>query len=216
MKTQIALDTLKLNQCIDLLDLVQDYIDIIEVGTPFLLESGYEPVRVLKARYPKLSILADAKIMDAGEFEAEGAFKAGADIVTVLGAAANATIAGALKAAERNKTEVLVDMICVKDIAKRTIELDAMGVNYICCHTGFDEQAAGKNPLAELITINKNITKAKSAVAGGIKLSTIDAIISEGAEIIIVGGGLTNASDPLSTAKSIKEKCRRQQKARLL
>ena len=72
MKLQIALDTLTINECIELLDDVKDYVDIIEVGTPFLLEEGNKPVRIFKERYPNLKILADTKIMDAGELEASG------------------------------------------------------------------------------------------------------------------------------------------------
>lgn len=35
-------------------------------------------------------------------------------------------------------------MIAVKDLAGRAKEVDAMGVDYICVHTGYDLQAVGK------------------------------------------------------------------------
>ncbi len=44
-------------------------------------------------------VFADLKTMDAGEPEAEIAFEAGADLVSVLGSADDSTIAGAVKAA---------------------------------------------------------------------------------------------------------------------
>ena len=44
---------------------------------------------------------ADLKIMDAGEHEANLAFNAGADIVTVLGVAHDETIRGVVRAARR-------------------------------------------------------------------------------------------------------------------
>ncbi|MDF9823825.1 3-hexulose-6-phosphate synthase [Breznakia sp. PF5-3] len=205
MKLQIALDTLTIEECIMLLDEVKDYVDIIEVGTPFLLEEGNKPVKIFKERYPQLEVLADTKIMDAGEYEAEGAFKAGADIVTVLGVTNDATIEGALKAAKKYNGKVMMDMICVADMAKRTQQMDAMGVDYICCHTAFDIQETGKNPLDELVVINQNITNAKSAVAGGVKLETIDEIVAEGAGVIVVGGAISNAKDRIAMAKAIKE-----------
>lgn len=204
MKLQIALDTLTLEECITLLDETKDYVDVIEVGTPFIIEEGMRPVRELKKRYPNLEVLADAKIMDAGEFEADKCFEAGADIVTVLGASNDETIEGVVKSAVKYHGKVMVDMIAVKDLAGRTAELDAMGVDYICVHTAFDVQSTGKNPLDELMVVNKVIKHAKSAVAGGVKLATIDAIVEEGAEIIVVGGAISNAKDRPGMAKDMK------------
>ena len=206
MKLQIALDTLTLDECIDLLEQTKNFIDIAEVGTPFIIESGMEPVRVLKRMFPEIEILADAKIMDAGEFEADACFKAGADIVTVLGVSHNETIEGVVTSARKFGKKVMVDMIAVVDIAARTIELDAMGVDYICVHTAFDVQATGQNPLAELKIVNEVISNAKAAVAGGVKLATIEEIVYEKAEIVVVGGAISNAEDRKEMARLIKEK----------
>lgn len=206
MKLQVALDTLTLEECITLMDEVQDYVGVIEVGTPFIIEEGMKPVRELKKRYPHLDVLADAKIMDAGEYEAEGCFKAGADIVTVLGVSHNATIEGALASAKKYGGKIMIDMICVSNLAERTRELDAMGVHYICVHTAFDVQSTGANSLGALEVINNNVTNAKTAVAGGVKLETIDEIVSEGAEIIVVGGAISNAKDRAQMAKDMKER----------
>ncbi|OCN05866.1 3-hexulose-6-phosphate synthase [Erysipelotrichaceae bacterium MTC7] len=206
MKLQVALDTLTLKECITLIDQIQDYVDILEVGTPFLLEAGNEPVKVLKERYPNLEVLADTKIMDAGDLEASGAFAAGADYVTVLGVTHDETITGAVAAAKRFGGKVMMDMICVEDMAKRTKEVEALGVDYICCHTAFDVQATGQNPLAELKVINNSRSTSQSAVAGGVKLTTIDEIIAQQPGIIVVGGAITTASDPVAIAKAMKEK----------
>ena len=48
MKLQAALDTLTLNECIDLLEETEGFIDIAEVGTPFVIEEGMVPVKELK------------------------------------------------------------------------------------------------------------------------------------------------------------------------
>lgn len=204
MKLQIALDTLVLDEAIVLLDEIIKYIDIIEVGTPFLLEAGNHPVRVLKERYPNVKVLADTKIMDAGEYEAEGAFKAGADIVTVLGVTNKETIVGAQKAAKRYQGEVMIDMVCVEALAERAVELDAMGVDYICCHTAFDVQATGKNPLVELATLKQTVKQAKVAVAGGVNITTLGEIIAKQPDVIVVGGAIANAKDRIAMAKMMK------------
>ena len=205
MKLQIALDTLSLEECIILLEQTKGNVDIAEVGTPFIIEEGMRPVRELKKRFPEIEILADTKIMDAGELEASSAFKAGADIVTVLGVSNDETILGAIKAAKQHGGQIMIDMIAVKNLVERAKEIDAMGVDYICVHTAFDVQKSGKDPLDELKMINKVICNAKSAVAGGVKLSTIDEIVEEGAEIIVVGGAICNAENKSETAKEMKK-----------
>lgn len=204
MKLQAALDTLTLDECIDLLNETRGYIDIAEVGTPFIIEEGMVPVRTIKEKFGEIEVLADAKIMDAGEFEADKCFEAGADIVTVLGVSYDETIQGCVRSAKKYGKKVMVDMIAVKDLAQRTIEIDNMGVDYICVHTAFDIQASGKDPLEELKIVNKVIKNAKSAVAGGVKLATIDAIVEQGAEIIVVGGAICNAEDRAKASKDMK------------
>ena len=205
MKLQIALDTLSLEKCIILLEQTKGSVDIAEVRTPFIIEEGMRPVRELKKSFPEIEILADTKIMDAGELEASSAFKAGADIVTVLGVSNDETILGAIKAAKQHGGKIMIDMIAVKNLVERAKEIDAMGVDYICVHTAFDVQKSGKDPLDELKMINKVICNAKSAVAGGVKLSTIDEIVEEGAEIIVVGGAICNAENKSETAKEMKK-----------
>lgn len=204
MKLQVALDTLSLEECIQLLDEIKDSIEVIEVGTPFIIEEGMLPVKTLKEKYPQLEVLADCKIMDAGEFEATKCFEAGADIVTVLGVSNNETIEGVVRSAKKYGKKCMADMIEVKNLVERTIELDKLGIDYICVHTAFDVQSTGKNPLEELHVVNNVIKNAKAAVAGGVKLETIDAIVNEGAEIIVVGGAINNAKDRAKMAREMK------------
>lgn len=204
MKLQAALDTLTLNECIDLLEETEGFIDIAEVGTPFVIEEGMVPVKEFKKQFPKIEVLADVKIMDAGEYEADKCFDAGADICTVLGVSHDETIEGVVRSAKKHGKKVMVDMIAVSDLKKRTQEVDEMGVDYICVHTAFDVQKFGQDPLDDLKIVNSVIKNAKSAVAGGVKLETVDEIVNEGAEIIVVGGAICNAKDRKAYAKEIK------------
>lgn len=66
MKLQIALDDVTLEGALELVKKVRDYIDIIEIGTPFVYEYGMQAVRTMKEHFPDKEILADMKIMDAG------------------------------------------------------------------------------------------------------------------------------------------------------
>lgn len=205
MKIQIALDTLDPAGCLEIVDKIHESIDIVEIGTPILLEYGMEPLERVKAKHPNLMYLADTKIMDAGFLEAENAFKKGADIITVLGVTNNATVEGALEAAKKYGKEVMIDMIEVKDIKARAKELEAMGVHYLCVHTAFDVQVQGLDPLDELEELVSVLTKSKACVAGGVKLAILDKVIALDPEVVVVGGGITSQTDPAAVAKEFRE-----------
>ena len=147
MKLQLALDDITLEDALSLVRTVRDYIDIIEIGTPFVIEYGMEAVRVMKKEFPEKEILADLKIMDAGDYEAEEALKAGADYVTVLGVTDILTVKGCIDAANRYGKQVVVDMICVEDMPKKIAQMEEIQAHIIAVHVGADQQAAGREPL---------------------------------------------------------------------
>jgi len=81
-----------------------------------------------------VAVLADLKIMDAGEHEANLAFAAGADIVTVLGVAHDETVQGVVRAARRARggaKEVMVDLINTTDPAARAAQVAKLGVDIV-------------------------------------------------------------------------------------
>lgn len=206
MKLQLALDDIKLEEAVELVGKVRDYIDIVEIGSPFIIDCGMEPVKIIKEKYPELEVLADTKIMDAGDYEAELTYLAGADYCTVLGATDTLTIKGCLDAAKKYGKKVFVDMICVKEIEERVAEIEAAGVNCIGVHTGVDLQAAGVTPLDDLKRIKAASRQSMISVAGGINVGTVDKYKELGADIVIVGGGINHAEDPVAAAKAIYEK----------
>jgi 3-hexulose-6-phosphate synthase len=89
----------------------------------------------------------------------------------------------------------MADMICIADVKKRAVELDNMGVDYICLHTAIDVQSTGKTPFDELAQVMTVIKNAKPAVAGGINMSTIPLAKKYGTDIVVAGGALTKAAD---------------------
>lgn len=48
MKLQLALDEMKTEEAVKLVEKVKDYIDIIEVGTPICLDAGNNAVERMK------------------------------------------------------------------------------------------------------------------------------------------------------------------------
>ena len=206
MLLQLALDVLSLPEALTLTEKVRDHVDIIEIGTPFLLEEGLGAVRAFRECFPDKKILADAKIADAGAYEAGQCFRAGADYVTVLGVCDLLTIAESVQTAKDYGGRIVTDMICVPDLTKRVAELLDIGVQDIAVHTGIDQQNVGRTPLADLKEIRACAGDAQVAVAGGITLDTVEQYRQAGADIVICGGAIAKAPDPARAAADLAQK----------
>ncbi|WP_028390351.1 3-hexulose-6-phosphate synthase [Bacillus cihuensis] len=204
MELQLALDLVNTEEAIKLVEEVKDYIDIVEIGTPVVKIEGLQAVKAVKEAFPQLQVLADMKTMDAAGYEVLKAAENGADIVTILAVAEDESIKGAVAEAKKQGKKILIDLIAVKDLAKRAQEVDAMGVDYICVHTGYDLQAKGQNSFKDLETIKSVVKNAKTAIAGGIKLETLPEVLKSNPDLVIVGGGIANQEDKKAVAAEMK------------
>jgi len=205
VELQLALDLVNIPEAIKVVKEVEEYIDIVEIGTPVVINEGLRAVKEVKGAFPNLKVLADLKIMDAAGYEVMKASEAGADIITILGAAEDMSIKGAVEEAKAQGKKILVDMIGIKDIKSRAKELDELGVDYICVHTGYDLQAIGQNSFEDLMTIKNVVKNAKTAIAGGIKLDTLPEVVKLKPDLIIVGGGIANQDDKAAAAAKMKQ-----------
>ena len=206
MKLQLALDAFNLGDALSLTEKVSHYVDIIEIGTPFIFESGMVAVQSFRSKFPDKEILADMKIMDAGKHESSLAFSSGADYVTVLALTDLLTMKECIATANNLKKRVVADMICVPDIPGKVAELEEIGVHGIAVHTGVDQQMAGKTPLDDLRVIKSFAKDVQISVAGGISLDTILDYTALKPDILIIGSAISAASDPVETARAIYEK----------
>ena len=205
MKLQLAIDLLNKEDAAKLAQDVAEYVDVVEIGTPIVINEGLAAVEHMRNAVDGVEVLADLKIMDAASYEVSQAVKFGADIVTILGVAEDASIKGAVEEAHKHGKALLVDMIAVQDLEKRAKELDELGADYIAVHTGYDLQAEGQSPLESLRTVKSVVKNSKVAVAGGIKPETLQSVVDENPDLVIVGGGIANAEDPKAAAKQCRD-----------
>ncbi len=202
-QTQMALDSLDFDATVALATKVAPHVDILEIGTPCIKHNGIELLKTLRAKFPNNKILVDLKTMDAGFYEAEPFYKAGADICTVLGTADIGTIKGVIDVANKYGKMAQVDLINVADKKARTLEVAKLGAHIIGVHTGLDQQAAGQTPFADLALVTSLNTGAKVSVAGGVKAATVRQVVDAGADIVVAGAAIYGAADPAASAAEI-------------
>jgi 3-hexulose-6-phosphate synthase len=202
-QTQMALDSLDFDGTVALATKVAPHVDILEIGTPCIKHNGIKLLEVLRAKFPNNKILVDLKTMDAGFYEAEPFYKAGADICTVLGTADIGTIKGVIDVANKYGKKAQVDLINVADKKARTIEVAKLGAHIIGVHTGLDQQAAGQTPFNDLGMVAALNLGVDISVAGGVKAATTQQVKDAGATIIVAGAAIYGAADPAAAAAEI-------------
>jgi 3-hexulose-6-phosphate synthase/6-phospho-3-hexuloisomerase len=207
---QVALDFENLSRALlAAREAVEGGADWVEAGTPLVKSEGLDSVRELKKAFPGHRIVADLKVMDTGAFEVEIAAKAGADIVTVLGAADDGTIADAVRGGELYGAEVMVDLLGVPDPVARAKRAAELGAAAVCWHVGIDMQMAGKTPFQVLGELAQ-ASPIPVAVAGGLTSETVAQAVRSGARILIVGGAITKSPNIVEATRRIVDAIRTQ------
>ncbi|HUL61726.1 MAG TPA: 3-hexulose-6-phosphate synthase, partial [Methanocella sp.] len=202
---QVALDEVELARAVQIArEAVDGGADYVEAGTPLIKSEGMDAVRTLKKAFPGHAIVADMKTMDTGAIEVEMAAKAGAAIVSILGASADATISDALRSARKYGVRLSVDLINVPEPAARAARLQEMGVDMIGVHVGIDQQMTGQDPLDVLRKV-RGAVSVPIAAAGGLDARRAAAAVALGADIVIVGGNIIRSKDVTGATRAVRE-----------
>jgi len=202
---QIALDFVTLDRAMKVAREASEAGDVwLEAGTPLLKSEGLDAVRALRSEFPKATIIADTKTMDAGRIEFEAAAKAGANIAVVMGAASESTIRECIEAGRNYGIRVAVDVLNVDNYIGRAQDAAKWGADMICLHCPIDDQMKGLDPFDRLRKLVPEID-IPVAVAGGINSETAVDAIEAGAQVVIVGGAIAKAADARCATAEILE-----------
>jgi 3-hexulose-6-phosphate synthase len=206
VKLQLAMDTLDGDEAVKLAAAVAPFADILEAGTPLIKSVGISIVQKLKSAHPNKLVLADLKSSDVGAYEANMAFKAGADIVTTQGITTFATIAEVQREADKWKRRAEVDMTGVKDPVARAKEVKTAGVSLVLYHRSIDEELTegalwderAVNTVREMCALGLDV-----AIAGGIHYDILPLLRGVPIYGVVVGRGITAQAEPAQTAEKI-------------
>lgn len=221
MKLQLTLDSPSVEDCLDLVLATRDYVDIVEVGYPLLVEEGLSLVHHVKHAFPKKTTLADVKIFHSGGYVARKCFEQGADVVTVLGLASDETFRAVLDVAHEHGGSVVGDLAGTENPIARALELEALGVSEVVVPSGFGvdgnelsevsdrgEQPVDDVPLRTLLDLNAQLSVTRTAVVGNIGLYNIDDVVAARPSTILVGRAIVAAHNPRAAAAALKARMR--------
>jgi 3-hexulose-6-phosphate synthase/6-phospho-3-hexuloisomerase len=186
---QVSIDVTTLDEAMALAHgAVRAGVDWLEAGTPLILAEGLRGVRAFREAFPDVPIVADLKTMDGAGLEAEMMFKAGATMVVVMGQAHDASIIEQVKMAQRYGGKVMCDVMLCPDKPGRARQAQALGVDYIIVHTGFDERnlIPGLSPLDDLPAVLDAVSIPVQAV-GGLSIEQAIQTLEMGAQMVVFG-----------------------------
>jgi len=189
---QISIDVIDLDEAVALArEAVRAGVDWLEAGTPLILAEGMRGVQAFRREFPDAPIVADLKTMDGAGLEAEVMFKAGANMVVVMGQAHDASIIEQVKMARRYGGKVMCDVMLCPDKPGRARRAQELGVDTIIVHTGFDERnmIKGLSPLDDLPAVLSAVDIPVQAV-GGLSIDQAIQTLEMGAQIVVFGAPL--------------------------
>lgn len=204
---QISLDIETLPEALAVAEVaVAAGVDYLEVGTPLILGEGLHAVEALHKRYPGKGIVADLKTMDAGYLEASMMAKAGATHVVVMAVAHEGTVKGAVKAGKEFGIKVMADIMLLPDKVAAAKRMEALGVDCIILHTGFDErhEEPGKTPMTDIEAVARAVKIPVQAV-GGLSIEQAIQAPKLGAPLVVIGAPLVIDDGGFHGAASLEQ-----------
>ncbi len=194
---QVSLDVTTIPEALEMAHVAHAAgVDWLEAGTPLILAEGLHGVRALREAFPGVPLIADLKTMDGAGLEGEMMFRAGADMVVVMGQAHDASIIAQVAMARQYGKKVMCDVMLCPDKPGRARRAEELGVDYIIVHTGFDERnlEPERTPLEDLATVVDAVSIPVQAV-GGLSVEQALDTLEMGAEIVVFGAPLVIARD---------------------
>lgn len=206
---QIALDILSKQEVRELLTPeILNTIDIVEIGTPLIIRYGLSIIEEIKDWTKGEKVLfADTKIADAGQWEANEAISAGANMVSVLAGASFETLEEVRDTVQLNQAKMVVDIIDLSLSDENKIKfIDSLKPDYLCIHLATDVIKKG----GSLLEFSRELPFVTSRrlplmVAGGIhSRNLMDILINIQPAIVVAGSSITKASDPKREAQHMR------------
>jgi len=193
-KLQLALDTESIEKAMLVAAELHDYWDILEIGTVLLLQEGLSCVGVFRNQFPDAVIMVDTKIIDSGKLLAESAYRAGADIISVVSAASDHTILACIETANMFGKRLIVDHLSADWIDADLIRKCKLGANIIGLHIPKDIQGNTSFRKEAIIAVREQVNM-EVCIAGGITPEKIKELNGIPIDIFVVGGYLLDADN---------------------
>lgn len=186
---QLSIDVIDLAAAIDVGRMGKRAgVDWLEFGTPLISWVGINAFAEFLAEFPDEVTFLDAKVMDGSQPYVHFAGELGIEMVSVCGAAADATLSTAVALAKESGVKVIADLCGVRDPVARAEQLLELDVDAIYLHYGWDEFATrpeGDPTLEQLAKLRPLTDLPLGIVTSGTEMA--EEAVRAGADVLLVG-----------------------------
>lgn len=193
MKLQISFDHTDIDQALETAHKVQEYSDIIEVGSLLIYKYGSSAITRFKETFPDKIILADAKIVDRAKDAVNIFALAGADWITVLSGANKSVIQSATMTAHELGKKIMLDLIDSQSLGQSALESKGLGIDSIIFHKHLIESE--QIPFLERWEIVKGNTTLPIYIHSPVTKDNVTELLSLGASGIVISNVNSEDSD---------------------
>jgi 3-hexulose-6-phosphate synthase len=197
MKLQIAFDLIDLEKALQIGHEVQEYADVLEVGSLLIYKYGEQAIQSFKEQFPQKVILADAKIVDRGKEVTTILARAGADWVTVMAGTGRAVIHAVCTTAHEQGKKVMLDLLDASSLGQSALEAQSLGVDALLFHKPADEEQLTLLDRWDMVYGN---TPLPIFVSAAVNRDTIQRILAMAPHGIVIGKAIFDASSPREEA----------------
>jgi 3-hexulose-6-phosphate synthase len=198
MKLQVAFDFIDLEKALAVAAEIENYADIMEIGSLLIYKHGDKAVKQFREKFPQKALLADAKIVDRSKDSVTLFAQAGADWITVMAGTGKNVIHTACTAAHELGKKIMLDLIDASSLGQSALEAQSLGVDALLFHKPSDgnehfvfldrwDMVKGNTQLP--VFVSTNVTRETIAEALAIKPAGI-----------VIGRAITHAEDPAAEA----------------
>lgn len=202
----LALDLQSIEDALEVVGGVREYVDTIKIGYPLVLAEGLESISIVKEEF-NCKVIADFKVADIPETNSKIAdltFKAGADAIIVHGFVGEDSVQACIDSAEKYNRDVilLTEMShpgAIRFLQNAAEEIASMGVDM-----GLKNYVAPSTKLNRLKKIRSVVGDDSFIISPGVGVQGGDpGKTLEFADAIIVGRSIYSSENPEKAVKSI-------------
>lgn len=200
MKLHLAVELASLGPALTLAESVCDYVDSLWVSPILIKNEGLRAVEAFRTSFCQKPVIADMLSIEPAGLEADLAFAAGADMMTVLAIAGNDNIISAVRSAHRRSRRVLANLYGVEDAMLSAATLLNLGVAGLVVTLAQDGQSYGVGPevLRKLTSLTVPVYVSGCSQTPGLEVARRCGVAD-----VLVGKDIYSARDPLDAARQL-------------
>ncbi len=202
MKFQVSFDFLDLEKSIQIAKKIEQFVDILEIGSPLIYSHGINAIKVFKQNFPNKEIFADIKLVDRVEPIIKEYCKSGVNCISVLAGTTNNIIQNATKIAHNNECQIALDLIDSSSMGQSAMDSQMLDVDKIMFHS--PHESKNLETLLDKWENVKGNTNTPIFISGTINKSNIEKVLSLKPYGIVVGSAITESEIPEKEAEYFK------------